>query len=232
MPDWSALNALSPTEAAAQMADVLTELTQHLTDDPGLPTRLNEILARELNAPIDNETSGRLYESITLLFGEEDPALLIHWLSQPDQVERLEAVAGRSSSEVARMLREAVALYGSKLGEAFRRFRETPDDWDGIHREIFHDVILNRFRLDFEITKFNGESIRLTCDPNSLLTLTSSLMKTLNFVAAAQPFAEPRIDEFRAEVDAFWRALEAPDPFPNGDEAAAQAATELPAQGN
>jgi hypothetical protein len=138
-----------------------------------------------------------------------DPAWLMWWIVQDESNERLEAVARVASPPVERLLRDSLALHWVKFQVATRHWRELPENWRTITPAIYHEMLAEQYRIDLEIIKFNDETVKLTCEPDSLVALVSTLVRTLTPLASANPFAAARLDELRAELDTFWAALEA-----------------------
>lgn len=208
MVDWNSLEGLPPHEAAKRLTAVLDAIDKALAAQPHLRENVVELLARQLEStPLDAETFDRVVVGLGALLGlGDDPAQLLWWIAfMPD--ERLEAVASESSPAVERLLREAFAVYGRLLADAVRRYHELPENWAWFRRDIYHDIIEERYRIDLTITKFNDEKVRLTCSPDSLLTLLSNVVLTLNSLASTDPFNPALVEDVRRELDVFWDTL-------------------------
>lgn len=214
--DWSALSGLEPADGAAKLAGLLDRLSELVEQNPDIEPRLIEVLERNLGSPADTETYTPVWNGIAALFGiGEDAPRLFSWISVPEQQERLDALAARCGPGLGRLLRNVFALYGQSLQDAYRRWREYPDNWEAMHRQVYVDYERNQNRIDIKIVKYNQESMDLTLDARSLLLMVSRLMGSLT-LAASGPFSDNELSELRDQSEAFWGAIasiaDEPDP--------------------
>lgn len=205
--DWSALSTLEPAEGAEKLAGLTEQMSDFIDAHPETKPKLIDIFERNLESSIDTETYTPIWYGIASLFGiGEDAPRIFTWLSAPDQQERLNALAARCKPQFAQLLRSIFALYGQELQNAYRRWREYPDNWEAMHRQVYVDNERNQARIDIKIVKYNQESLDLTLDARSLLLMISRLMGSLA-LAAGGPFADAELNELREQSDAFWEAI-------------------------
>jgi hypothetical protein len=74
------------------------------------------------------------------------------------------------------------AIHGAKLRRAYQWWRADPDDWLDFSREVFYDELAEAWLVEATIGKVNGETIRIRCSPNSMLTLATYFLRTFEFV--------------------------------------------------
>lgn len=206
--DWSALNRLDPEEGAIQLIELTDRISEFVEQNPETETKLVEALELNLRPEIDTETYNPIWYAITTLIGigEDAPRLFI-WLSGPQQQERLDALTSRCRPDFARLLRNIFALYGESLQVAYRRWREYPDNWEAMHRQVYVDQERNQTRIDLKIVKYNQESLDLNLDARSLLLMVSRLMGSLT-LAASGPFTDAELSELRSQSQAFWDVID------------------------
>lgn len=206
--DWSALSRLNPEEGATQLTEFMNRISELIEQRPEIEPKLVELLERSLRSEIDTETYTSIWHAITALIGiGEDAPRLFTWLSVPEQQERLDALTARCKPGLARLLRNLFALYGESLQVAYRRWREYPDNWEAMHRQVYVDQERNQNRIDIKIVKYNQESLDLTLDARSLLLMVSRLMNSLT-LAASGPFTDAELSELRGQSEAFWGAID------------------------
>jgi hypothetical protein len=206
--DWEALIRVEPQTGAEKMADLTAEMAKLVDERPEIAPQSLELIGRHLVDGSDGETYTAVWEGIDALFGlGEDAPRLFSWLLATEQRERLDAVTAQCPPVLARLLRSCMGLYGQGLQEAYRRWREYPDNWDAMHRQVYVDIERNQNRIDITIVKYNQEQLELTLEARSLLLMVSRLMNSLSAVASG-PFTDSELDELREQSDAFWRAIE------------------------
>lgn len=207
--DWEGLSRVEPQMGAEQVADITVQMAKLVEERPEIAPQSLELMGRHLVETPDSETYTAIWEGIDALFGiGEDAPRLFSWLLETEQRERLDAVTAQCPPVLARLLRSCMGLYGQGLQEAYRRWREYPDNWDAMHRQVYVDVERNQNRIDIMIVKYNQEKLVLTLEARSLLLMVSRLMNSLSAVASG-PFTDSELDVLREQSDAFWRAIEA-----------------------
>jgi hypothetical protein len=207
--DWNAIEPLGAEESAERLTGLLEEIATQLDAQQQIRELLLELLARQLGGPIDAETFTKIQEGIGTLFGlGEDPGLLFMWLIMGETRERVEALARKSPPSTERLLREVFAVHGSQLAEAYGKWRELPEALDWVNRAVSYDVLSDRYKIELAFKKFSGETFALTCDADTLLFLTTYLVRSLNLITTANPFIAERVNEFREAGATFWETLD------------------------
>lgn len=219
--DWDALSGLGPDEGAAELSELMDRISELIEAQPEIEGRLVNLLDRNLGSAIDTDTLTPIWYGIISLFGIGDDApRLFTWLSVPEQRERLDALSARCRPDLARLFRNIFALYGQGLQDAYRRWREYPDNWEALYRQVYVDNERNQARIDLRIVKYDQESLDLTLDARSLLLMVSRLMSSLT-LAASGPFNDAELDELRDQFEAFLEASAAArdqqDPVADGE---------------
>ncbi len=214
MFDWSEVQGQPANAVAEQLGGVLEQIDDALGAQPNVPELMLELLGRELEGrPVDAETFDRIMLGLDALLGVGDhPAQLLWWITDVTErempLERLEAVANQSAPALERLLRDVFAVYHARLVEAVGRWHQLPENWAFVNRDVYQEIATGEHRIDLTFTKFNGETVQLSCTPPSLLALVTYLLGTLNPLASKTTFAPERVDTFRAEFDALWPELE------------------------
>ncbi|MGN6664232.1 MAG: hypothetical protein ACTHK6_08545 [Solirubrobacterales bacterium] len=207
--DWTALNQMEARAGAQELKELAGKMAARVEENSQCAALLMELFARRLDGPITPESYAPLWEGIATLFGIGDDApQLFAWLAQGDRHERLEALAEQSPPAFGWLLREVLAVYGERLQQAYRRWREFPHNWEWLQRETYFDIGRGQHRLDLTILKFNDEEVRLSMDARSLLSMVARLTNSLTAVATT-PFTELELADLRQETDAFWGAIQA-----------------------
>jgi hypothetical protein len=88
------------------------------------------------------------------------------------------------SVEAKTWLRTLLALYGHALKEAYTIGGENPHSWRTINRQVYYDLMSDRWRIILEVVKYNGEKTTYVEEPNTLLILTDAILDTLNRIPA------------------------------------------------
>lgn len=205
--DWSAMVGVDSEEGAEKLSGLADQIAEIIDAHPEIELKLMDVFERNLADSIDTDTYTPVWSGIAALFAIGDDApRLFSWLSVPEQQERLDALTARCQPALARLLRNIFALYGPSLQDAYRRWREYPDNWEALYRQVYVDNERNQTRIDLKIVKYNQESLDLTLDARSLLLMVSRLMGSLT-LAAGGPFADHELNELRDQSNAFWDAI-------------------------
>jgi hypothetical protein len=157
------------------------------------------LLARRLAGPIDTTTYDVVLEALRALLGEEG-ANLVHWYTVADGASTgiLEEVA---PERVAYFVRRIAAAHRPEFRNAFALWKEVPEDWRSIHREIYLDYLNQRYLVRHKILKVNGDEILIEGNANSVLDLARSLVVSINLIGTRDAFGEREITNFLGEVD-------------------------------
>jgi hypothetical protein len=183
------------------MLESVDEIEARLTEDERAGDEMLAQIGRRLEQPLDPDTYQRVWDVWKGTFGENG-AYLIHWYflvrEQPEQREHVER---QLSPRVASLLRRMLVAYGPELDGAFQIWQEIADAWKGLNREVFFDVIRQRYQIKVAIEKLNGERATFEGTADSMLSLTKSMLITLRWVQSADAFTQSQIDSFLAEAE-------------------------------
>jgi len=197
---WDDLLAqrISVSEAAPLFSATGTVLDDLLTTAPKATEQILAILFKHLDRATDANTWTSLSTALTNYLGEAAPLIL--WVVRADQAARLHEAELRVSPPAARLLRTIVGLYGSELALAYTRWRELPNDWMTVHRDVFYDEIEKRYLLRVSIDKLNGETAVIEARPGSFLRLITTLVRTARQVSDPTAFDRGSVDAFNTEI--------------------------------
>jgi hypothetical protein len=187
------------------------QIESFLVSDSETEEETLALLGRRLAGPIDTATYDLVLEAMRALLGEEG-ANLVHWYTVADGSSSgiLEEVA---PERVAYFVRRIAAAHRPEFRSAFALWKEVPNDWRSLHREIYVDYLNSRYVVQHRILKVSGEEILIEGNANSVLDLTRSLIVSLNLIGNRDAFGEREIANFLGEADnviAMLRPPEAP----------------------
>jgi hypothetical protein len=200
----------------AVLASSAAQIESFLVSDDQTEEETLALLDRRLSGPIDTTTYDLVLDALRALLGQ-DGANTIHWYIVGNGADSgiLERVA---SARVAFFVRRIAAAHTPEFRSAFALWKEVPEDWRTIHRDVFFDYINQRFVMRHRIVKINGEEIVVEGNANSVLDLTRSLLTSIGLVATREAFGEREIDAFLKEADTVLGILRPEDqPSGNGD---------------
>jgi hypothetical protein len=202
-PWWSLLTGqLSEEEARHLLSRGVEELHALLEARPRAMEDVLDILDRRLGGEIDAQTWKVLDDSLAHYLGR-DLAHLVAWAVQPDQTARLEELQRYASPEVMAFFRTILGRYGPEWESALLCWNELSHDWRTLHREVYYDQLNRQPYIRLRIEKYNGETVLIEGNADSILGLTSGLILTLRLVGIPEAFSESRIKQFREEVEEF-----------------------------
>jgi hypothetical protein len=196
------------------------QIESFLVSDDQTEEETLALLDRRLSGPIDTTTYDLVLDALRALLGQ-DGANTIHWYIVGNGADSgiLERVA---SPRVAFFVRRIAAAHTPEFRSAFALWKEVPEDWRTIHRDVFFDYINQRFVMRHRIVKINGEELVIEGNANSILDLTRSLLTSIGLIATREAFGEREIAAFLKEVDTVLGILRPEDqPSGNGDVAVA-----------
>ena len=196
------------------------QIESFLVSDDQTEEETLALLGRRLSGKIDTTTYDVVLDALRALLGQ-DGANLVHWYTVGDGAERgiLEELA---SPRVAFFVRRIAAAHLPEFKSAFALWKEVPEDWRTIHRDVYFDYINQRVVVRHRIIKINGEEMIVEGNANSLLDLTRSLMTSIGLIATRDAFGEREIEAFLTESDKVVEMLRPSDgPSGNGDVTAA-----------
>jgi len=191
------------------------QIESFLVSDDQTEEETLALLGRRLSAEIDTTTYDVVLDSLRALLGQ-DGANTVHWYIVGNGAESgiLEEVA---TPRVAFFVRRIAAAHTPEFRSAFALWKEVPEDWRTIHRDVFFDYINQKYVLRHRIVKINGEEIVIEGNSNSVLDLTRSLLTSIGLVATREAFGEREIDAFLKEADTVLAILRPEEASGNGD---------------
>lgn len=194
------------------------QIDSFLVSDDQTEEETLALLGRRLAGPIDTATYDVVLDALRALLGA-DGANVVHWYTVGDGAATgiLEEVA---SPRVAFFVRRIAAAHLPEFKAAFALWKEVPEDWRTIHRDVYFDYINQRYLVRHRIIKINGEEIVVEGNANSVLDLTRSLLTSISIIATREAFTEPAIQAFLKEADSVMGILRPEDqeePSGNGD---------------
>jgi hypothetical protein len=198
------------------------QIDSFLVSDDQTEEETLALLGRRLAGPIDTTTYDVVLDALRALLGA-DGANVVHWYTVGNGASTgiLEQVA---SPRVAFFVRRINAAHQPEFKAAFALWKEVPEDWRTIHRDVYLDYINQRYLVRHRIIKMNGEEFVVEGNANSVLDLTRSLLTSISIINARDAFTEPTIEAFLKEADsvmAILRPEEQEDTSGNGDVAVA-----------
>jgi hypothetical protein len=215
--DWDPIWAQEADDS--YIRQVLTssaaEIESFLVSDDQTEEETLALLGRRLSGEIDTTTYDVVLDSLRALLGQ-DGANLVHWyiVGNGGATGLLEAVA---TPRVAFFVRRIAAAHSPEFRTAFALWKEVPEDWRTIHRDVFFDYINQRYIARHRIVKISGEEMLVEGNANSVLDLTRSLLTSIGVIGTREAFGEREIDAFLKEVDSVLAILRPAEPSGNGD---------------
>ncbi len=194
-------------------------LSQMLKREPGAMQNVERIIREHLRLAVDTDTGGRLFDNLALYTGEDNADFLLMLLARGvDNPAFLSQVGESLDGEVWSWVRTLLALYGSAIRDAYLIAGENPNGWRTVNRQVYYDLMSERWRITFEIVKKNGERTLYEEEPGSLLVLADAMLDTLSGLPpdiAAEIIDPARLEGFIDTCARFF-ALFAPDVFGQG----------------
>jgi len=200
MATWEELFAqrISVEQAAPLLSRAGADLDGLLANTPHVEEHVLAILEKRLGGTIDADTWTAVDAALANYLG--GAAALVSWVGRADQTNRLHEAETRVPPLVAGLLRTILGLYGRELRLAYERWRELPNDWVRMNRDVFYDEIEKRYLLRVAIEKQNGETFVLEARPGSMLRLITSLVVTAKHASTPGAFDPPSITAFNEAV--------------------------------
>lgn len=196
--------ALDPGRAAG-----LAALDSFLDSHPEAEQRFREILDKHLGKP--GFTAYRdAFTSLLNYVEDQDLIGVVDYVAQADQGTRLQEVGQYASPQVMSFLRGIIAVYGPELARGYLILDERPNDWNLFNREVYFDQVNEAYYIVVRLAKNNGEEAVIEGNPNSMLDLTTNMMRTLLVVAVRDSFKPEYVEPFAAEAKKFLAFLRPP----------------------
>lgn len=214
--DWDPIWSQSASEEYIRsvLQSSAAQIESFLVSDDQTEEETLALLGRRLSGPIDTTTYDLVLDALRALLGG-DGANVVHWYTVGNGADTgiLEQVA---SPRVAFFVRRIAAAHLPEFRSAFALWKEVPEDWRTIHRDVFLDYINQRYLVRHRIVKINGEEMIVEGNGNSVLDLTRSLMTSISIIANREAFGEREIEAFLTEADKVIDILR-PEDQPSGD---------------
>lgn len=221
IPTWDAVLAgeVAPEEMKPLLVASAQAIDEYLSADSETEEEALDVLRRRLERPLEPTTYDEILAALRALMGNDGTGL-VHWYvtTAPEDTSMLRENA---SPRVDWFLRRITAAHGPELQAAFSLWRDLPDDWKLVNREVFYDLVRERYYIRHRIYKASGEQVVLEGNADSVLDLARSLLLTLRWVGRADAFSEPVKEAFLAEAQDFAAMASAQEPATNGGEPAA-----------
>jgi hypothetical protein len=216
--NWSAILAgATPLEQATDLIESSSQQVEAaLTADPKLEDELLAAAEKRLTATFDPETYQGFWELLRGTFGEEGAYLVHFYFMARDQEAQRATVEANASPTTVAFMRKLVTRLGPELDAAFQIWQELPHAWKTLNRDVYFDVIRQRYYVRLLLQKLNGEQTLLEGTPDSILGLTRSLLITLRWMQSADSFTQSYIDQFLDEAVPLIAMLKREDE-PSGD---------------
>jgi hypothetical protein len=192
------------------------QIESFLVSDDQTEEETLALLGRRLSEPIGPATYDVVRDALRALLGEEG-ANVVHWYIVADGAETgiLEQVA---PARVAFFVRRIAAAHLPEFQAAYALWKELPDDWRTIHRDVYFDYINQRHIVRHRIQKVSGDEIIIEGNANSVLDLARGFLISTRLVGSRDAFGEPTIEAFLEEADAVLAMLRPQEqPSQDGD---------------
>ncbi|MCS7221774.1 MAG: hypothetical protein RML36_01665 [Anaerolineae bacterium] len=208
-----------PQDESQEIQKAARALSELLQREPEAVQVVERVIGEHLRGGINTDTGGILFDSLAFYVGEELANFLLTLLARAgDDRALLAQVEAHLSVKVKAWLRSLLALYGSALREAYTIGGENPHSWRTINRQVYYDLMSDRWRITLEVIKYNGERTTYVEEPNTLLILADAILDTLNRVpaeVAPEVVKSSRLDSFINTCLKFFQ-LYAPGVFGQG----------------
>lgn len=210
MVSWTDLHArkVSVEDAGPLFAQAGADLDALLASTPQATDHLLAILQKRLGDAITTDTWTGVETGLANYLGAA--AQLVSWVTRADQAARLREAEARISPAATALLRTILGFYGRELALAYERWRELPNDWVRMNRDVMYDEIDKRHLIRVSIEKQNGETVVVEARPGSFLRLITTLLRTARHVSLPAAFDAASITSFNEEVGELQRLLAKP----------------------
>lgn len=220
-----------------------SDIEQYLACDTETEEEALQIVRSRLAPPMTPQTYDTVVEALRALMGPNG-AGFVHWylvsegsLGLPDESdsplseddERLAEAVDEASKRwpgVMWLLRRLHGACGPELRQAIGLWKEDPDDWRNINREVYFDIIRGRYEIRHRIDKVNGDSFTVEGPVGSVIELATSLITTLTMVESTEEFPARALEMFTAETAKLLGKFEEQQDQPQQPEVATAEAAE------
>jgi len=214
--DWDLIwqQQADETFVRTVVARSAAQIESFLESDDQTEEETLALLGRRLSGPMDPATYDVVRDALRALLGE-DGANVVHWYTVADGASTgiLEQVA---PARVAFFVRRIAAAHLPEFQAAYALWKEVPDDWRTIHRDVYFDFINQRHLVRHRIEKVSGDEIVVEGNANSVLDLARSFLVSTRLIGSRDAFGEPTIQAFLEEADVVLAMLR-PEEEPSQD---------------
>jgi hypothetical protein len=189
----------------AELRDLMSagaaELRALVSSQPTTEEEVVAVLSRRLEGPVTPETWDSIRDSLTSYLGEEAfNTFGFTMTSDVGDETRLHILEEVGGPDVVNVLRRIMAQFGEELRLAYEVSGQLADNWRLVNREVYRDLINNRYFMRIEVEKYGGEKTAIEGPPDSILSLATFLLGALRYTGDADAFSEVRIDAFLTEA--------------------------------
>jgi hypothetical protein len=195
-----------------EIIDAARALTTLFAEDPSAVDHIRTIIDLELSARVHDDTYGSIGRRLDEYLTEAVASFLLNTLTVVDLEPALADVgvaeAVPDAAVLVRRLSFLRALYKERLQAAQMAWRENPDDWSAVTREVTFDQLNKMWRYALFIDKFNEERVTLRGTASSLVNLMYQIVKLIQQFPDPSAVAPERLAELQKELEGFerWRA--------------------------
>jgi hypothetical protein len=208
MIDWSLVSEGMPDKQRGDLMRQGAQLLEGFLDKhPEAEGEITELIGSRVVGPVETGTWNALLETMALYLGEDLGKFVLWAASAEWETPPAYEIERYASPEVAGVIRRLAGRYGIEIRNAVTISGEVPDNWRTLHREIYYDVLSERYHILLRIEKFNGDAPLIEGNAEAFLGLTRGLMNTLRQINAPGAFDPRAIAEFLAEADEFIAPL-------------------------
>jgi len=199
-PSYVEIWATNYERLAGPLDGVIEQLDRVLGSRRTVEKELLTVIGQRLEGEIDTDTWQVIYEQVAA-FGIDETKVsgLLAWVVT-NGTPVITELEGSVSARVSGFLRLLLAEHKPELMNAFRSWREDPDDWSGVYREVLVDLISQVYKIEVRIDKVNGEQLFLAGPARSLLNLAWRILDTLRLTGSPDAFEGADIAGFRREL--------------------------------
>ena len=204
MADWASLFSGDVTDPRPLITETAAVIDRVLRSRPQADQEVLTIIAKRLGNEIGEKTWEDIENVLGFYLGPDAPALVL-WVASDDLADRIAKVEEVAPERVAALVRAIVGLYGPELKLSHQRWNELPNDWFGINREIYYDVVRDRVVIKIRIDKNSGEQVFFEGLATSILELTANILRTCRMVDRPGAFSQPVVELLSQEYEEFLK---------------------------
>lgn len=204
--EWTS-DEIPDISSLASRLDLVLRSRPYIADDA------EHRIVRRINSDIDERTWIQIRRDVADLDLEFLDVVLAWVLTQrPTPLGALSEVL--DANALAAFLAHLVARYGDELRHAWARWGSPADEWDNLRRDVYFDVVQQRYYINLRIDKVSGEVMYLHGTASSVMSLVSGILRGLAEVGVADAFSAPSRSEF---IDEALGVLDFLAPTESGD---------------